>query len=77
MVPVWTPARISQDKEGWEGQKWIEAEGHRDIVVKLVTIDVVCRKGIKVFRKQTYHLKQEVNDQNLYYKAECSEESVS
>ena len=52
MVPVWTPARISQDKEGWEGQKWIEAEGHGDIVVKLVTIDVVCRKGIKVFRKK-------------------------
>ena len=55
----------------------IEAEGHGDIVVKLVTIDVVCRKGIKVFRKKIYHLKQEVNDQNLYYKAECSEESVS
>ena len=22
LVPVWAPARTSQDKEGWEGQKW-------------------------------------------------------
>ena len=22
LVPIWTPARTSQDKEGWEGQKW-------------------------------------------------------
>ena len=31
-----------------------EAEGHGDTVVKLVIIDVVCRKGIKVFRKKTF-----------------------
>ena len=32
----------------------IEAEGHGDIVVKLVTIDVVCRKGRKVFRQKKH-----------------------
>ena len=32
----------------------MEAEGHGDIVVKLVTIDVLSREGIKVFRKKEF-----------------------
>ena len=55
---AWCPSGLQpgplKKRKARRAEVEMEAEGHGDIVVKLVTIDVLSREGIKVFRKKEF-----------------------